>query len=39
MMEKRMRKVAGIEAAVPLPEMHGPRDAEVTLSAGAPPKA
>ena len=31
MMEKRMRKVAGIEAAVPLPEMHGPRDAEVTL--------
>ena len=31
MMEKRMRKVAGIQAAVPLPEMHGPRDAEVTL--------
>ncbi len=31
MMEKRMRKVAGIQAAVPLPEIHGPRDAEVTL--------
>jgi 2-oxoglutarate ferredoxin oxidoreductase subunit alpha len=31
MMEKRMRKVAGIEAAVPPPELWGPRDAEVTL--------
>ena len=31
MMEKRMRKVAGIEAAVPAPELWGPRDAEVTL--------
>lgn len=31
MMEKRMRKVAGIEAAVPLPELWGPRDADVTL--------
>ncbi len=31
MMEKRMRKVAGIEAAVPLPALMGPRDAEVTL--------
>jgi 2-oxoglutarate ferredoxin oxidoreductase subunit alpha len=31
MMEKRMRKVAGIEAAVPLPVLVGPRDAEVTL--------
>src|SRR5262250_2014288 len=31
MMEKRMRKVAGIEAAVPPPELRGPRDAEVTL--------
>ena len=31
MMEKRMRKVAGIEAAVPLPELWGPHDAEVTL--------
>jgi 2-oxoglutarate ferredoxin oxidoreductase subunit alpha len=31
MMEKRMRKVAGIEAAVPSPELWGPRDAEVTL--------
>jgi 2-oxoglutarate/2-oxoacid ferredoxin oxidoreductase subunit alpha len=31
MMEKRMRKVAGIEAAVPPPELWGPRDAGVTL--------
>jgi len=31
MMEKRMRKVAGIEAAVPAPTLSGPRDAEVTL--------
>jgi 2-oxoglutarate ferredoxin oxidoreductase subunit alpha len=31
MMEKRMRKVAGIEAAVPKPALVGPRDAEVTL--------
>jgi 2-oxoglutarate ferredoxin oxidoreductase subunit alpha len=31
MMEKRMRKVAGIEAAVAPPALWGPRDAEVTL--------
>jgi 2-oxoglutarate ferredoxin oxidoreductase subunit alpha len=31
MMEKRMRKVAGIEAAVPPPVLWRPRDAEVTL--------
>jgi 2-oxoglutarate/2-oxoacid ferredoxin oxidoreductase subunit alpha len=31
MMEKRMRKVAGIQAAVPPPELRGPRDADVTL--------
>jgi 2-oxoglutarate/2-oxoacid ferredoxin oxidoreductase subunit alpha len=31
MMEKRMRKVAGIEAAVPPPTLSGPRNAEVTL--------
>jgi len=31
MMEKRMRKVAGIETAVPPPTLSGPRDAEVTL--------
>jgi 2-oxoglutarate/2-oxoacid ferredoxin oxidoreductase subunit alpha len=31
MMEKRMRKVAGIEAAVPLPTLSGPREADVTL--------
>jgi 2-oxoglutarate/2-oxoacid ferredoxin oxidoreductase subunit alpha len=31
MMEKRMRKVAGIEASVPAPELWGPRGAEVTL--------
>jgi 2-oxoglutarate/2-oxoacid ferredoxin oxidoreductase subunit alpha len=31
MMEKRMRKMAGVEAAVPPPELRGPRGAEVTL--------
>jgi 2-oxoglutarate ferredoxin oxidoreductase subunit alpha len=31
MMEKRQRKIAGIEAAVPPPELVGPHDAEVTL--------
>jgi 2-oxoglutarate ferredoxin oxidoreductase subunit alpha len=31
MMEKRMRKVDGIEASVPKPELVGPVDAEVTL--------
>ena len=31
MMEKRMRKVAGIEASVPPPMLLGPRDADVTL--------
>ena len=31
MMEKRMRKVAGIEASVPAPKLEGPADAEVTL--------
>ena len=31
MMEKRMRKEAGIAAAVPAPELWGPADAEVTL--------
>ncbi len=31
MMEKRMRKVAGIEAAVPPPTLLGRRDADVTL--------
>jgi 2-oxoglutarate/2-oxoacid ferredoxin oxidoreductase subunit alpha len=31
MMEKRMRKVAGIAAAVPPPQLWGPRDADVTL--------
>jgi len=31
MMEKRMRKVNGIEASVPAPELWGPRNAEVTL--------
>jgi hypothetical protein len=31
MMEKRMRKVAGIAAAVPAPELWGPREADVTL--------
>jgi 2-oxoglutarate ferredoxin oxidoreductase subunit alpha len=31
MMEKRMRKAIGIEAAVPPPQLWGPRDADVTL--------
>jgi 2-oxoglutarate ferredoxin oxidoreductase subunit alpha len=31
MMEKRMRKVAGIEASVPPPTLSGPRDADITL--------
>src|SRR5437870_5687273 len=31
MMEKRQRKLAGIEASVPPPELVGPKDAEVTL--------
>src|SRR6266576_2615612 len=31
MMEKRMRKVVGIEAAVPAPVLWGPHDADVTL--------
>jgi 2-oxoglutarate/2-oxoacid ferredoxin oxidoreductase subunit alpha len=31
MMEKRMRKVAGIEAAIPTPTLLGPRNADVTL--------
>jgi 2-oxoglutarate/2-oxoacid ferredoxin oxidoreductase subunit alpha len=31
MMEKRMRKVAGIEASVPPPVLVGPADADVTL--------
>jgi 2-oxoglutarate ferredoxin oxidoreductase subunit alpha len=31
MMEKRMRKVAGIAAAVSPPVLWGPRDAEITL--------
>ncbi len=31
MMEKRMRKVAGIEASVPPPALTGPRNADVTL--------
>jgi 2-oxoglutarate/2-oxoacid ferredoxin oxidoreductase subunit alpha len=31
MMEKRMRKVAGIEAAVPPPVLWGPRHADITL--------
>jgi len=31
MMEKRMRKVTGIEAAVPPPALQGPGDADVTL--------
>jgi 2-oxoglutarate ferredoxin oxidoreductase subunit alpha len=31
MMEKRMRKVAGIETAVPAPRLSGPRGADVTL--------
>ena len=31
MMEKRMRKMTGIENSVPKPELIGPRDADVTL--------
>jgi 2-oxoglutarate ferredoxin oxidoreductase subunit alpha len=31
MMEKRMRKMAGVESTVPPPELRGPRDADVTL--------
>ena len=31
MMEKRQRKIAGIEASVPPPVLAGPRDADVTL--------
>jgi 2-oxoglutarate ferredoxin oxidoreductase subunit alpha len=31
MMEKRMRKMAGIEAMVPRPALEGPKDADVTL--------
>ena len=31
MMEKRMRKMDGITAAVPLPQLHGPANADVTL--------
>jgi 2-oxoglutarate ferredoxin oxidoreductase subunit alpha len=31
MMEKRMRKMTGLEASVPPPELIGPRDADVTL--------
>jgi len=31
MMDKRMRKVAGIEAMVPPPVLEGPKDADVTL--------
>jgi 2-oxoglutarate ferredoxin oxidoreductase subunit alpha len=31
MMEKRMRKVSGVEAAVPPPVLWGARDAEITL--------
>ena len=31
MMEKRMRKMTGIEAAVPPPTLSGPRNADVTL--------
>src|SRR5580700_1276037 len=31
MMEKRMRKVQGIEASVPAPQLEGPADADVTL--------
>lgn len=31
MMEKRMRKMEGIAASVPLPRMHGPAKADVTL--------
>jgi 2-oxoglutarate ferredoxin oxidoreductase subunit alpha len=31
MMEKRMRKMVGLEASVPAPELIGPKDADVTL--------
>jgi 2-oxoglutarate ferredoxin oxidoreductase subunit alpha len=31
MMEKRQRKILGIQEAVPPPELQGPRDADVTL--------
>jgi 2-oxoglutarate ferredoxin oxidoreductase subunit alpha len=31
MMEKRMRKMVGLEASVPAPELMGPKDADVTL--------
>ncbi len=31
MMEKRMRKMIGLEASVPAPELIGPKDADVTL--------
>ncbi len=31
MMEKRMHKIEGIAAAVPPPELSGPRDADITL--------
>jgi len=31
MMEKRMRKMAGVAAGVPPPELRGPRDADITL--------
>ena len=31
MMEKRMRKMIGLEASVPAPELMGPKDADVTL--------
>ena len=31
MMEKRMRKMVGIESSIPAPELIGPRDADVTL--------
>ena len=31
MMEKRQRKIAGIETTVPPPELVGPRDADITL--------
>src|SRR5438477_729914 len=31
MMEKRMRKVVGIEATIPPPSLRGPRNADVTL--------
>jgi 2-oxoglutarate/2-oxoacid ferredoxin oxidoreductase subunit alpha len=31
MMEKRMRKMDGVAASVPLPQLHGPANADVTL--------